>query len=675
MTPRRPEGFESLRDEVLGHIANLATIARAREADTAAGRLEAAERRLREALLTVVVCGEFKRGKSSLLNALLEESPPLFPVNARVATSVVTAVSWAEKETIEVTLDTGGGMVETRRIDRSEIVEYATEAGNPENTKRARAINVQTPNPRLSGGLTIVDTPGVGGVFADHTAVTMGFLPRADAVVFVCDFTQPLLASELDFLRQAASAAQISGDLGALLFVITKADVAGDAERAEMLANTGTKLAEVTGESVESLTILPVSSLAKLDYLADGDSRDLADSGFERLDTELAATVERRRAKLILGAALIDADAAVCGLLRPLDDERAALEAGTKQKLDELKVQATQRQGELAALRQGQAGWRADLRRGMQGVGKDLQRDARLRLAEVWHRCDNVYLYTSSYLVDPEQLVERLVADVALIAGSLGELAEQKAAQVLREFAASNGLQLSNPAIGALPPPRVPSITVTGELGKRSIEGRGWEKTRQFSQGGSVGGSLGALIGGVIGLIGGPPGAMIGAFIGATIGGIAGGSTSVKTAAERHRHADEQIRRNSIRSELGPLRTAQQFDMDANLDRLIDNLIVAVVGELDGRLAQEQESIADALKRLADTQKATTAEAAARRDALNDEQAPLVRIRDRLSAIATATARLGERRGAADFAPPGTARPTTPANSRRTTANADRADE
>jgi predicted GTPase len=637
-----PSRFEGLRDEIATVLAELVAAAHKRGATATLDRLNAAGQRLREAPLTVVVCGEFKRGKSSLLNALLEEQPPLFPVNARVATSVVTAVSYAAEESIDVTLDTGTG-VETRRIARAEIADYATEAANPDNAKRARAIEVRTPNQRLAGGLRIVDTPGVGGVFADHTAVTMGFLPRADAIVFVCDFTQPLLASELEFLRQAAQAASVAGDLGALLFVVTKADLAGAGERAEMMANTTAKLAAVTGEAAETLTVVPVSSLAKLDYLADGDPQDLADSGFEQLDAELAATVERRRAKLILGTALADADAAAQALLRPLDDERAALEAGTKQKLAELRAQAAQRQSELAALGKSQAGWRAELARGMQGIGRDLQREARRRLADVWHRCDNEYLYNQGYLDDPDQLVERLVADVALIAGSLGELAENRAAEVMREFARTHGLELDHPAIGALPPPRVPSITVTGGLGQLSAEGRGWEKVKQFSQGGGVGATIGSIVGGLIGMIGGPPGATIGAFIGGSIAGLAGGTRSVKTAVQRQRHHDAAARRHSIRAELAPLRSSQQFDMDENLEVLVHNLVIGVAAELDSRIAQEQESLADATARLGEAQKATASEATARRAELDREKAPLVRARDRITRIAARTARLGER--------------------------------
>ena len=53
-------------------------------------RLDAIELYMREAPVTLVVLGEFSRGKSSLLNALLAE-PDLFPVDSYVSTRVLTS--------------------------------------------------------------------------------------------------------------------------------------------------------------------------------------------------------------------------------------------------------------------------------------------------------------------------------------------------------------------------------------------------------------------------------------------------------------------------------------------------------------------------------------------------------------------------------------------------------
>src|SRR5512135_3221725 len=117
--------FDSLRSEVLAVFPELLGAARQRGASSSVARLTAARTRLLDGRLSVVVCGEFKRGKSQLLNALLEE-PGLFPVDAYVATSLVTTVSYGSQETVVVSLDDGRGGVERREISRGEIAEYAT---------------------------------------------------------------------------------------------------------------------------------------------------------------------------------------------------------------------------------------------------------------------------------------------------------------------------------------------------------------------------------------------------------------------------------------------------------------------------------------------------------------------------------------------------------------------
>ena len=202
--------YGALRDSALLLFVALRDIADRRGAELVAARAEAAAVRLKHDSLTVVVCGEFKRGKSSLLNALLDEPEPLFPVDARVATSAVTVVSWAATENVVVELLGPGGDVAQRDIDRADIASYVTETGRPEGVAVA-AVRIGTPHPLLASGLVLVDTPGVGGVFSAHTAATMAFLPSADAIVFVADFTQPILRSELEFLRLAAAAVRAVG--------------------------------------------------------------------------------------------------------------------------------------------------------------------------------------------------------------------------------------------------------------------------------------------------------------------------------------------------------------------------------------------------------------------------------------------------------------------------------
>jgi len=156
--------FDDLRTKTLTLFSELSEIAQSRGAGEAVQRLAAGRQLLLDERLVVVVCGEFKRGKSSLLNALLEE-PDLFPVDAFFATCLITTAGYAPEETISVTVAEEDGSLRQLVIKRGDIASYATESGNPRNVKRAQLISIETPNPRLANGLMFVDTPGVGGVY------------------------------------------------------------------------------------------------------------------------------------------------------------------------------------------------------------------------------------------------------------------------------------------------------------------------------------------------------------------------------------------------------------------------------------------------------------------------------------------------------------------------------
>jgi hypothetical protein len=633
--------YQVLRERTLSLYPALMDVARRRDASTTGSRLAASAAQLGTDTLMVVICGEFKRGKSSLLNALLEEVPPLFPVDARVATSAVTVVSWAP--TVQVLLSGVGsdGAVEERAIDRSAIAGYVTESGRAPDGVRVTTVRVGIPHPMLASGLVVVDTPGVGGVFSAHTAATMAFLPSADAIVFVSDFTQPLLKTELEFLRLAASANRTIGDEDSLVFVMTKSDVIGAEQRDELLHNTAVKIAEVTGCRIESVTVIPVSSLAKSDYLSDGDPQDLADSNFVQFERVLWSTVTRRRARVNLGTALTELESATRALLRPLDDELSALEEGTHQKLAELGRESETRRAELDRLRDARAEWRDQLRDDMDDAGRWLQREAERLLADVWHRADTVYLATTAHLDDSSTLAAKLTSDLSLMTGTLGELAQRRAARALQDFTARNGLQLRHPRIDALPPPAVPPITLPP---RRQTTGLSWERARKFAESSTIGRDVGGLIGAIVSLCLGA-GQGVGGFLGNALGGLFDGVVRATALSERRAESVRGAQREYIWVELRRLRARHQLDLQRSIDDLVSVLVRSVTAELDGRIERERETVHESLYRLAGARDRTEQESRRRRQEIEVERGLLLRTHEEIDRIAGEAVRLGDRDG------------------------------
>ncbi|MEU6995537.1 dynamin family protein [Streptomyces sp. NPDC046465] len=629
--------YDALRDQVLGLFGGLERAAEEQQAAETVRRLGAARERLRDGGLTVVVCGEFKRGKSSLLGALLED-PGLFPVDTTYATRLVTTVRYGETERITVVLEgeragqDGEGEVERRAIGRAEIADYATEGGNPHNMRRALLVEIETPNRRLASGVHVVDTPGVGGVYREHTAVTSAFLPTADALLFVADATQPLTESELVFLRQAAEAAKVTDDIDGILFVLTKTDVPTDSTG--IRENTVAKLAEVTGRRAAELPLVAVSSLAKLRALESGSERHLRLSNFPALEALLWQALERRRAKLLLGGALADLDGAALALLRPVETELEVLAQQTEDELARLTQELELQKNRLAGLGKGEAAWRAELRRQFNALGRGLRSKGREGIDRVWNTFQTDYLFRDMFLAAPERLVGQLSSDATAVVASVDELARRQSARILREFSSAHGLDLAEQKVGALPDPPVPPLKVTGRLGDDRAPGAGMRAVRETSFGTSTGAGMGF----VIGSFAGPgPGSAIGAAIGALVGAGIGLASAIRTS----RHGNRQQQRNGLQTQLAPLRAAQQRHIEDAVAEMTDELIAAVMTELDSRIRQEHESVTESLARINGARAATRAQAAERTTRLRQRRAPLLDVRRKAEALRAETAALG----------------------------------
>ncbi len=143
--------FHSLHAELATAIATATVID-----GINAQALDALRRKFDEHAFHLVVAGEFKRGKSTVINALL--GVDLLPTGVVPLTSVVTQLRHEDAPAVHVRFDSG----EQRSVPVETLAEYVTERGNPENVKRVNEVVVGFPADWLKGGLRLVDTPGVG---------------------------------------------------------------------------------------------------------------------------------------------------------------------------------------------------------------------------------------------------------------------------------------------------------------------------------------------------------------------------------------------------------------------------------------------------------------------------------------------------------------------------------
>ncbi len=173
-------------------------------------------KRLAEDTFNVAIVGEFKRGKSTLINALLEKD--VLPTDVIPTTATLNKVTYSVTPFVRIEYNDG----RTEDIDIEKLSEYVTKL-TPESTKIAQSIKIATvyyPVNYCKNGVTIIDTPGLNDEDS-MTQVTLSVLPQADAAIMVMMAGSPFSQYECDFLENKI----IASDLGRVLFVVTGIDL------------------------------------------------------------------------------------------------------------------------------------------------------------------------------------------------------------------------------------------------------------------------------------------------------------------------------------------------------------------------------------------------------------------------------------------------------------------
>lgn len=225
-------------DQALDELAALGT-----EADRE--QIESLRERLAAARLRVLVAGEAKRGKSTLINALLGRE--VLPVGVTPLTSVATAVRFGDDPRVQVRFVDG----HEEKQPLAALWDLVTERGNPGNRRRVADVTVYLDAPLLAHGVELVDTPGTGSVFERDTATALAALETMDAAVFVLAADPPVSAAE------RALYAKVSGLSVTAFTLLNKADYLDEAALAEAT--------DFTRQVLGSALVYPLSARASLD--------------------------------------------------------------------------------------------------------------------------------------------------------------------------------------------------------------------------------------------------------------------------------------------------------------------------------------------------------------------------------------------------------------------------
>jgi len=176
--------------------------------------------RLRHRRLQVAVVGQFKRGKSTFINALLGAA--VLPTGVLPLTAVPTFIFWRETPLIRIHFANGRQSEQIVVSDpdsaRSALFHFVTEEANPKNQRGVERVELYYPAATLRGGICLIDTPGIGSTLLHNTEAALRVLPECDVALFIGSADPPITEVELDHLLQVKPKA------GRTYFILNKVE-------------------------------------------------------------------------------------------------------------------------------------------------------------------------------------------------------------------------------------------------------------------------------------------------------------------------------------------------------------------------------------------------------------------------------------------------------------------
>lgn len=286
--------LSSLLEQTAATVGKLGT-----EFDHYRCKLTELNSRYSEGRFHLAVLGQFKRGKSTLLNALIGE--PVLPMGVVPVTAAPTFIQYAELPKITVQYQGGQVADEFSGVSTEErsayLNKFVTEEGNPQNRLDVAEVQIDLPAPILKNGVVLIDTPGIGSTYRHNTLATLNFLEQCDSAMFLISADPPITEVELEFLRQ------VREKIPRLFFVMNKIDYLDESELEQALSF----YKRVLSEQIEwdgEIPVFCVSARKGLDARTDKDLQNWTSSGLEQLESFLVEFLAGEKFNALMDAVL-----------------------------------------------------------------------------------------------------------------------------------------------------------------------------------------------------------------------------------------------------------------------------------------------------------------------------------------------------------------------------------
>lgn len=551
-------------------------------------------------LFRIVIVGEIKKGKSSFINALLG-CTGLLPVSTDIATSTVYKIMYGNEKKYKVFFlpedtDKPENLPAPLEIKEQQLKDYGTEDGNPGNKKRVDFIGIQMPNQLLKNGITIIDTPGLGGLFRKHRDITWRYIPNADAVFFVLDSVEAVASqAEMDCLDKLREKNPL------IFFVQTKTDLVEESQWKSWRDRNLVIISEKLNIPSEKLIYFPLSSKWKSNADEDCSSEELDRSGYSALlyflYNKLLLNKEQQIAKRVLSSMSVEA----VGIHRKFSDQLQIAMAETKEDIESLereynKAKADFEQWKTSKLQSSLMEFQDDL--------NSLKRKTRDALLENLDASpsniiiSNLLDMTREGEIDPKQLnqeadyilsecIDRCSQIVFDIQGAYNDSVYLLMNELSANIGKSMSIKIGTPISG---------ITKM-HIENLKMNFSGFEEARNTMYGGMAGAAMG---GGAVALLAMlfPPlaaAAGVAALIGAVVGGRKATESSTVRRKEEAISKLQQILCDAVRK--AQAQALRQFDsISAEYEKCIRNSIRQATSEIENELSNNMRSLSEQKK-------------------------------------------------------------------------------
>ena len=306
--------FQIQKEKLGDMLSEAATIVNELNMTSAGENLEQLGKKVNNDTFKIQVIGSFKNGKSTFINSLLGEE--VLPAYALPCTAVINEVKYGEEkrailhfrnplpEKLPESISSKAMLhmkehnmqdVPAIEIPYTEIENYVTIPMNMDATEMLlespyEKVELFWPLDMLKEGVEIIDSPGLNEA-ATRTKVTMEYLSKADAILFVMNAQALCGLSEMDFIQNTLNASGFND----IFFVVNRWDCIRNREKEEMKKFAHLKLDQYTTNE-----IFFVSAQNALDGELDNDIELYNGSGMPAFTEALTGFLTKDKGKIKL---------------------------------------------------------------------------------------------------------------------------------------------------------------------------------------------------------------------------------------------------------------------------------------------------------------------------------------------------------------------------------------